>query len=225
VNVSNSKGSIERLCAQCGNAFKTKPCWIRKGFGKYCSKPCADAALKVSPVTRFWASVDKSGGDDACWPWTAGKEKRGYGRLFVNGRNVTTSRFSFELHKGPIPNGLFVLHRCDNPPCCNPAHLFLGTLTDNSADMVSKGRQAKGENHGSRTHPGAVKKAITRGEKHHAAKLNRHSAQEIVSLYRQGGITMQRLADKYGVHLVTVCDVIHGKTWGDHTGIALSSTT
>lgn len=215
--MSNSKGSIQRTCKTCGTEFKTKMCWIRKGYGKFCSKPCADQALKVSPETRFWVSVDKSGGPDACWPWTKGRRRGGYGQIYVNGKAVSANRFSYELHYGLIPNGMIVLHKCDNPPCCNPAHLQLGTYAENSADMVAKDRQAKGERHGSRTCPGAVKKAIPRGERHSNAKLTATSAKEITAVYKAGGITMRALAERYGVHLVTISDVVNGKTWTEVT--------
>lgn len=93
---------------------------------------------------RFWAKVDKSGD---CWVWTASvfRERLGYGK-FQTGSNRGESRVayahrvSWELHFGPIPNGLFVCHHCDNPPCVRPDHLFLGTAADNVRDMDRKGR-------------------------------------------------------------------------------------
>jgi hypothetical protein len=208
--MSNSKGSVNRLCEQCGGPFKTKPSLIKKGAGKYCCKQCKDESLRVPPEIRFWASVDRSGGDSACWLWTGGRARGGYGRLWVNGKTTVAHRFSYELHNGPVTDGLVVMHRCDNPPCCNPAHLTVGTNADNTADMVAKGRAPKGN-------PDALEIARPLGEKHHNAKLTMQSAQEIVRLYQQGGSSMRSLADRYGVQAMSVCKVIHGKTWSAAT--------
>jgi hypothetical protein len=88
---------------------------------------------------RFWAKVNRRGPDD-CWVWTGSTDPRGYGHIWRQGRLVPTHRLSYELNRGPIPDGMCVLHRCDNPPCCNPSHLFLGTKADNAHDMHAKGR-------------------------------------------------------------------------------------
>jgi len=90
-------------------------------------------------LRRLFSKIDRSG---KCWLWTAGKHTRGYGVFFLHGKNVRVSRLIWEIFYGPIPIGLDVLHKCDNPPCCNPEHLFLGTKQDNALDAVSKGREA-----------------------------------------------------------------------------------
>lgn len=103
--------------------------------------------MPVSYALRFWSHVDKSG---ECWEWTAARQPSGYGKMVVGSRLDGSRRFppshrlAWELTHGPIPQGLHVLHHCDNPPCCNPAHRFLGTDADNAADKVAKGRQATG---------------------------------------------------------------------------------
>lgn len=98
------------------------------------------------PNARFWSKVRRPSTDnpDACWEWDANR-KNGYGQYHVNGRSPQiASRYAYELTFGPIPDGLGVLHRCDNPPCCNPMHLFLGTNLDNINDMLRKGRNRSG---------------------------------------------------------------------------------
>ena len=95
------------------------------------SRPIAD---------RFWERVDKTGD---CWLWTGSLNATGYGTIGKGGRGngiYLAHRVSFELHHGPIPDGLFVIHSCDNPPCVNPAHLRAGTSRDNMQDAISRGR-------------------------------------------------------------------------------------
>lgn len=97
----------------------------------------------VSIEERFWPKVDRHG-PDKCWEWRASVTRHGYGKIGVAGRghgfHVGAHRVSYEIHFGAIPEGLHVLHRCDNPPCVNPDHLFLGTHQDNVNDMRAKGR-------------------------------------------------------------------------------------
>ena len=95
-------------------------------------------------TAKFWLRVTKT---EDCWLWTGGSSKRKlYGRFYLDGgrhnrRMMGAHRFSWLLHRGDIPQGLMVLHRCDNPKCVNPDHLFLGNAKDNSQDMANKGRQ------------------------------------------------------------------------------------
>lgn len=142
---------------------------------------------------RFWSNVAIAGADD-CWLWTSPwVNEGGYGLLGIDGKSVLAHRFSWELHNGPIPDGLCVLHRCDNPACCNPAHLFLGTRPDNSADMVTKGRSS-------------------RGSRSPAAKLTEEDVRVIRR--RVAGCEAQRtVAADFGVRPQTISKIVRRQRW------------
>jgi hypothetical protein len=97
------------------------------------------------PATRFWQKVEKT---ETCWNWIAGKHPSGHGQISVGGRKGRPQfahRLSYEWEKGPVPDGLCVCHKCDNPSCVRPDHLFVGTRKDNLDDMRRKNRQARGQ--------------------------------------------------------------------------------
>jgi len=100
----------------------------------------SDYTPSSEDLDRFWSRVDKSGGPDACWLWTAGTHTRGYGRIRWGGKAQSAHRISWTLANGPIGADLYVCHKCDNPLCCNPSHFFLGTASDNMSDRDEKGR-------------------------------------------------------------------------------------
>lgn len=178
-----------------------------------------DDAAALNGNRYMCGGFDVSAGPTACWPWTRGRHKAGYG--CVSGRWYA-HRLAYEIARGPIPTGLHVLHRCDNPPCCNPAHLFLGTAADNSADKVAKGRQSRGEaraavmreraargdRHGWALHP----ERCPRGEHNGHAKLTVASVVEIRQFARRGAV-LADLAKRYGVATATVRDAVRCKTW------------
>jgi hypothetical protein len=104
---------------------------------------------RIAPAARFWAKVAKG---DGCWLWTASVFENGYGLFHCDERNVKAHRFAYELCVGPIPEGLEVRHRCDVPRCVNPDHLEVGTHAENMADMVRRGRVARGARNGRSIH-------------------------------------------------------------------------
>lgn len=151
-----------------------------------------------TPETRFWSKVDRSGGPDACWPWTANRQRRsGYGQFWYERRVRLAHRVAWKLTRGEIPPGRCVLHRCDNPPCVNPAHLFLGTQADNLADMDRKGRRVNSP------HP---------GERNGLAKLTEMRVRLIRHL-RAKGSTQPALARAFNVTTSTVHDLETRRTW------------
>jgi hypothetical protein len=97
---------------------------------------------------RFWKKVAK-GADDDCWEWKTTKSPDGYGHFHHDGGKLINShRFAYMICRGEIPPGKIICHECDNPGCCNPRHLYVGTHEDNMRDRQMKGRTARGERHG-----------------------------------------------------------------------------
>jgi hypothetical protein len=158
---------------------------------------------KALAAERFWAQVDRSAGPEGCWPWTGARSSADYGVFGLNRAVVGSHRHAYALWHGPIPAGLWVLHKCDNPPCCNPAHLFLGTPGDNSRDAANKGRMASADRHWTRRCP----ERIPRGEWHPQSKLTDAQRKEIRSLWDAGGNTAAALAVRFGVSRDTVYDL------------------
>ena len=152
-------------------------------------------------MERFWAKVNQAEEDD-CWEWTAARYSCGYGafirRIGSVGKWQTTNahRVAWELTHGPIPDGMWVLHRCDNRGCVNPAHLFLGSPSDNSRDMTEKGRGYFAN--------GASNPRLR-------AKLTENQVRDIRC--RWPGETQQSLADEYGVSVGNINQILKRRTW------------
>ena len=143
---------------------------------------------------RFWPKVDRRGPDE-CWPWLGASVPKGYGHIGEGGRGrmLYSHRVAYALEHGLVPNGLEVCHRCDNPPCCNPAHLFVGTHAENGLDMAMKGRS-------------------TIGERNPRAKLTMAIVSEIEFLVANGR-THQSIADQFGVGREAISKIARGERW------------
>ncbi len=144
--------------------------------------------MRVDP---FWSKVHVRGATK-CWPYREAGDKDGYGLYRVpGGGKVRAHRYAFAATNGRIPRGLWVCHRCDNPACCNPRHLFLGDAADNHADMVRKGRRAKP-----------------------AARLSPDDVRAIRAAYAAGD-RQADIAPRFGVCQVTVSQIVRCRTWAD----------
>lgn len=140
-----------------------------------------------NPYDKFWLFCKRST-EDECWEWSGSRLKNGYGVLnYRSGkqRKIYAHRLSWEIHNGSIHNGFFILHRCDNPPCVNPGHLFLGTQGDNMRDMFAKGRRTHLEN-------------MPRGSANHLAILSEADVIEIRKLQKHGE-SLKDIAAKFPV--------------------------
>lgn len=166
--------------------------------------------LSVSDIQRFWHYVERKSPDE-CWPWKASKFVGGYGQFNAGGRTLRAHRVAFLLQHGIDPADKLVCHVCDNPPCCNGAHLFAGTNKDNIRDCVSKGRSntASGWNHGSRTKP----ESRARGERVGGAKLTAEQVAKIRALYKAGEYTHTQLGERFGVSREAIGLITRGKNW------------
>ena len=147
---------------------------------------------RAEPVRdRFFRKFVVS--DSGCWEWSGLRHRSGYGHFTLPGhKKVRAHRLSYELHKGPIPDGLFVLHRCDNPPCVNPEHLWLGTAKDNLHDAIKKGRWKVG--------------TCEKGP-------NSRLTPDAVAHIRRRELTAVEYGELYGVWHTTVQNIWLGRTW------------
>jgi hypothetical protein len=144
---------------------------------------------------RFWKKVEKT---DACWIWNGGKQDGGYGVIGSGGKSgkqLLAHRYSYQLHKGIIPESMVVMHSCDNPSCVNPDHLSIGTFKDNTQDALKKGR---------------LKTCFVKGEKNLSAKLKKSDVDYIKAHNEMRGID---LAKMFNISPQTICDIRKGRYW------------
>lgn len=152
-------------------------------------------------IEQFWSKVDRSGGPDACWPWTGARASGGYGQMSLEPRRgspkVGAHRFALIAVGHIIPSGALVCHHCDSPPCCNPAHLFVGTQFDNMRDMVAKGRQVN---------------PVFRGEMNSSAKITENDARLIRAL-RRNGLPYKDIAARFGISRQQASAIVLRRKW------------
>lgn len=199
----------QRVCPNCAAPIVMRQGEIQRNFRKRraCNKRCASmdrearikarraAALGV-PVEDYDAAyfgsfVDRSAGEAACWPWMGTLSHDGYGLFCVKRKWRKASRVALKFSGANVPDDMCVCHTCDNRRCCNPAHMFLGTNADNTADKVAKGRQSRG---------GAVSK-LTADQ----VRIMRTDA--------ASGLTHAALSRQYGISRPSVSAIVRRKTW------------
>lgn len=162
---------------------------------------------------------------NGCWEWSGTRNDAGYGRLWINGRSEQAHRVAFRMAKGEIPEGMLVCHKCDNPPCIRPKHLFIGTYKDNLDDMMRKGRGnfASGERNGTKTKPERVARGkrhafalhpeiIMKGVGHGMHKLTDSEVLFIRKYCAKGGQQVA-MARAFAVCKKTIGNIVHRKNW------------
>lgn len=188
---------------QCGCGRKTKIApYNRPEKGEIAGVPrrwLAGHQRRTRIEVRFWRFITRGAPND-CWEWQGNRNKKGYGIIAEQTGRTLAHRLSWIIHYDPIPGDLRVLHTCDNPPCCNPSHLFLGTQADNVRDMDNKGRRGNG----------GGTKAL--GELSHQAKLKSTDIPVIRRLHKEGA-TYAEIARRYAVSAQSINAIIAGKTW------------
>ena len=174
-------------CEACGGPMHRTP---RHPNSRFCSRRCVNIGRRRPTLhERFMALVDRRDGDD-CWPWKGALNRQGYGRmLWIDGHQHGAHRIAFEIAFGWTLPGAVVCHHCDNPKCCNPKHLWMGTVADNNKDRAEKGRSCT-------------------GTRHHSARLTETQVREIRAIK---GSTLSVIAQRYGVSISTIHGIRSGR--------------
>lgn len=176
-----------RTCRRCGQSFVPRSRAV--GRGLFCSKRCARKS-ELSVEERFWSKVLKT---DSCWLWQGSICGVGYGHFGIDGHTKDAHRLSWEMTRGPIPDGMRVLHNCpagDRRDCVNPDHLWLGTQADNIRDMWAKGRGR--------------------------AKLTSRQVAEIRELAKHTSLSRRAIGLRYGVSKSSIQHILIGRNWKEH---------
>lgn len=207
-SVSYSARKVLTPCYVCGTRVYRIPKRVTAQRFTCCSLACARQAKAGDIEYRFWAKVDRNGPIPEhvpalgnCWLWTGAKWPDGYGCFMIRRRKVRATHVAYELtHKAPVP-GPMMLHRCDNPPCVRPDHLFSGDARDNALDAIAKGRFARD-----------FKRTIRRGDEHHQARLVEADIPEIRRRIAAGEST-RAVGSDYGVSGGTISLAARRLTW------------
>ena len=191
-------------CHHCGIPF-IRPYRMnitRASRPQFCSQECvgrhAEAKAEQRFASRFWSRVNR-GADNACWPWTGRTDSNGYGRIDWKGKPQLAHRVAFFLSNPDADPECNACHDCDNPPCCNPSHLWGGSQSENVADMDFKGRR---------------KNSTRRGEASNKAKLTAEQAAEIFRSPESNTV----LGRRFGVTATAVALIKKGRNWAHVTG-------
>lgn len=195
--VGRQNGRVLWVCrCECGRETTVSSKHLLSGATKSCGCWRSDVSrsLRLSEAETFESRL-KPNDATGCIEWQGARDKNGYGTLRSGGRDHKAHRLAYENANGAIPDGRLVCHSCDNPACCNPAHLFLGTSADNTRDMVTKGRSL-------------------RGSRSHNAKLTESDIPKIRALLASG-ISQQAIGSAFGV-VQTVISRIHLRTTWSH---------
>lgn len=182
-----AKTQITKVCAGCGNVFHPE-----RQRTLYCCAKTNSIPADVDPRS-FWPMVDL-GTSTICWRWKGTLSKFGHGRFRFAGKSYYAHRVAWTLINGQNPAGKMVCHTCDNPLCCNPSHLFVGSSTDNNRDRASKNRGGAGRSY---------------GEDHGCSKLTTAQAMEIKAATGRH----EDIGARFGVRGTTVCRIKSGKRW------------
>lgn len=177
---------------------------------------------------RFWAKVIRGPAEDDCWSWAGTKSTAGYGQIRAGRAGtpmLTASRVSYEIHFGPIPDGEYVCHKCDNPECCNPDHLFAATNSGNMQDAISKGRLVTRERHWAYLDPDRAARGFyfkkganvppefrMSGERCGSAKLRECDVRDIRRRSKDG-TSHQALASEYKVTTDNIRAIVKRRSW------------
>ena len=179
-------------------------------MGKH-TKPRTQRPVEERFLEKTITSETRSWDGTPCLEWTVMRLKDGYGQFRLDGKMQLSHRVAMML-AGVEIGELQVLHRCDNPPCVNTDHLFLGTNADNMADMIAKGRSARGEKHGSRTKPERTPRGLTNGNTKQPTPENIAMKAKIFAL-RLSRMSQQEISSEVGLSQPHVGLILNGKAW------------